>query len=110
MRAHRVAQVPGWAAFLSPLAVKAVVLGEPTLLDGDLAVLRGRVLRPLRHRALGLRRPTPSAVLVGTDGLLAGGPALGEEVVGFVSEIRDHLRGVAVEAGVDAGAEVSDAP
>ena len=110
--ARIVSQVPGWAAFLSPLAVKAVVLGEPTLLDGDLAVLRGHAYfdpYDIGRSAFGV--PTPSAVLVGTDGLLAGGPALGEEeVVGFVSEIRDHLRSVAVEAGVDAGVEVSDAP
>ena len=101
-------QVPDWAAFLAPLAVKAVVLGEPSLLDGDLAVLRGHAsFDPYDIARAAFGGSTPSAVLVGTDGLLAGGPALGEQdVVAIVSEIRDHLR----SAGVEAAVEVSDAP
>jgi hypothetical protein len=41
-------------------------------------------------------------VLVGTDGQLAGGPVAGEaDVLDFVAEVREHLRGAVA---------VSDAP
>ncbi len=96
--------VPGWAEELSPVSVKAVVIGQPTLLEGDLDVLRGHAYfdpYAIGRRAFGLG--TPGAVLVGTDGMLAGGPALGEQdVVDFVADVREHIR--------SAGAEVSDAP
>ncbi|WP_030015305.1 MauE/DoxX family redox-associated membrane protein [Curtobacterium sp. S6] len=34
---------------------------------------------------------TPAAILLGADGLLAGGPVLGHEVIGFVRDVRVEL-------------------
>lgn len=97
-------QVPGWAQELAPVSVKAVVIGQPTMLQGDLAVLRGHAyFDPYAIGRVAFGLTTPAAVLVGTDGKLAGGPALGEhDIVDFVDVVREHIRAVTVE--------VSDAP
>ncbi|PKW28132.1 MauE/DoxX family redox-associated membrane protein [Phycicoccus duodecadis] len=84
--------VPGWAERLAPVEVHAVLLGEAATV-GAHPELRGHVwFDPHRvaHRALA--PSTPSAVLVGTDALLAGGPVLGEQgVLAFVDEVLAHL-------------------
>lgn len=97
--------VPGWAEDLAPVSVKAVLVSEPSLLASDtFAVARGHAWfdpYAIGRKAFGIS--TPGAVLVGTDGLLAGGPALGEQdVLDFVAQVRQQLR----EA---AAAQVSDA-
>ncbi|HET6967852.1 MAG TPA: thioredoxin family protein [Ornithinibacter sp.] len=92
-------QVAGWAEDLAPIRVKGVVVGEPATLEAILPTLRGHAWfdpYSIGRKAFGLS--TPGAVLVGTDGMLAGGPALGEQdIVDFVAEIREHIRGAAVE-------------
>lgn len=97
-------QVAGWAAELAPVVVRAVVVAEPGTVETILPSLRGHAWfdpYSIARKAFGLG--TPGAVLVGTDGKLAGGPALGQqEVLDFVAELREHIR-----ASV---AEVSDAP
>lgn len=97
-------QVPGWAEELAPVSVKAVVIGQPTMLQGDLAVLRGHAyFDPYAIGRVAFGLSTPAAVLVGTDGKLAGGPALGEhDIIDFVAVVREHIRASTVE--------VSDAP
>lgn len=100
--------VAGWAAELDPVSVHAVLVAEPSALE-DLPGLAGHVWfdpHGVTHRVLA--PGTPSAVLVGTDGLLAGGPVRGEqEVRAFVDDVRGHLR---AEVGpVRERAAVSDA-
>ncbi|MBM6404996.1 hypothetical protein JQN72_12160 [Phycicoccus sp. CSK15P-2] len=84
--------VPVWAAELAPVSVHAVLVGGPDEL-GDHPGLVGHAWfdpHGIAHRALATG--TPSAVLVGTDGLLAGGPVRGSDaVVAFVEEVREHL-------------------
>lgn len=88
------AQVPRWAEEMPALRVAAVVHMSPqalrdaaphwtawTLYDQD-----GTAARMLRTQA------TPSAVLLGTDGMLAGGPVAGaQEVWGLVEDVRAQL-------------------
>ena len=88
------AQVPRWAEEMPALRVAAVVRMSPqalrdaaphwtawTLYDQD-----GTAARMLRTQA------TPSAVLLGTDGMLAGGPVAGaQEVRGLVEDVRAQL-------------------
>ena len=93
-----------WAQELHPVTLRAVVTATPavgqsyTYFDG-LAY----------YDPFGLARATfgvgtPAAVLLGTDGLLAGGPVQGEDDVrSFVAEVGEHLR-EALAAG-----ELSDA-
>lgn len=100
--------VPGWAEELAPVAVKAVLASEPSVLASDVfGVARGHAWfdpYAIGRKAFGLS--TPGAVLVGTDGMLAGGPALGEQdVLDFVAEVREHVRG----ASAAVSPEVSDA-
>lgn len=87
--------VAGWAAELAPLVtVKAVVAGSPETLVVGLEALRGHVW----FDEFGITRAafamsTPGAVLLGTDGYLAGGPVQGEDDVrAFVDDVREHLR------------------
>lgn len=98
--------VDGWTRDLAPVNVKAVVRGRPETLDTQLPHLRGHAwFDPfaLARDAFGVG--SPSAVLLGTDGQLAGGPVQGEdEIHAFVAEVAEHLR--EAQALVD---EVSDA-
>ena len=96
--------VEGWAQELAPVSVKAVVIGQPSMLRGDLAVLGGHAyFDPYAIGRVAFGLSTPAAVLVGTDGKLAGGPALGEhDIIDFVALVREHIRAATVE--------VSDAP
>ena len=86
--------VAGWAAELAPLVtVKAVLGGAPEMLVVGLEDLRGHVW----FDEFGITRAafamsTPGAVLLGTDGYLAGGPVHGEDAVrAFVDDVREHL-------------------
>lgn len=89
-------QFPTWTAELGGfLQVHAVLKATP-------ASLRERTTTRLgehslydpgfsAREALG-SRGTPSAVLLGADGMLAGGPVKGgQEVIGFVDEIREQI-------------------
>lgn len=88
-------EVAGWADDLAPLVVvKAVVAGSPESLVVGLGHLKGHAW----FDEFGIARAafamsTPGAVLLGTDGYLAGGPVHGEgEVRAFVEDVREHLR------------------
>lgn len=85
--------VPAWDDQLGPVTVRAVVNGPPTLIDG-LDQLRGRAwFDPFGLTREAFGAGAPSAVLVGTDGMIAGGPVHGADaVVEFVAEIEEHLR------------------
>lgn len=89
--------IPAWDDQLGPVTVRAVVNGLPTLIDG-LDQLRGRAwFDPFGLTREAFGAGAPSAVLVGTDGMIAGGPVHGSDaVVEFVGDIKEHLR----EAGV----------
>jgi len=91
-----------WERDLDPIRVRAVLGGAPYLLQWY-EYLRGRVWfdpHALARDAFDLA--TPSAVLIGADGLLAGGPVSGEEAIReFVAEVAEHL--------ADAGAAGEDA-
>ena len=96
-------QVPGWLSALSPFMQVKVVLSRPLdqLRERTLERVGEHALHDLQftaRRALGART-APSAVLLGADGLLAGGPVDGgSAVIEFVEEIVEQL-GAAQEAG-----------
>lgn len=96
-------QVPGWLSALSPFMQVKVVLSRPLdqLRERTLERVGEHALHDLQftaRRALGART-APSAVLLGADGLLAGGPVDGgSAVIEFVEEIIEQL-GAAQEAG-----------
>lgn len=96
-------QVPGWLTALSPFLQVKVVLSRPLdqLRERTLERVGEHALHDLQftaRRALGART-APSAVLLGADGLLAGGPVDGgSAVIEFVEEIVEQL-GAAQAAG-----------
>lgn len=96
--------VPQWASELAPLRVRAVVQGGESSLIASLDVLRGTAwFDPFSITRKAFEVATPGAVLLGTDGSLAGGPVQGEAaVMDFVDELREHLRSSQVEAPQDA--------
>jgi hypothetical protein len=89
-------QVPGWIERLSPFMQVEVVLSRPLdqLRERTTARVGTHALHDLQftaRTALG-GRAAPSAVLLGADGLLAGGPVDGgSAVVEFVEEIQEQL-------------------
>lgn len=83
-----------WAEQMPQLAVRIVVSGRPETLEDrkpewmDLALFDedGTAARMLRATG------TPTAVLLGTDGMLAGGPVSGSgKVIGLVDDIKAEL-------------------
>ncbi|WP_299446998.1 MauE/DoxX family redox-associated membrane protein [uncultured Phycicoccus sp.] len=84
--------VPAWAADLGPVAVHAVLLGPPAVLAAHPELAGHAWFDPHRVARRSLAPGAPSAVLLGTDGLLAGGPVTGEAaILEFVEEVRAHL-------------------
>ena len=91
-------EVPGWITTLSPFMQVKTVFSRP------LEKLRERTLTRVgdhalhdpvfsAREALG-SRGAPSAVLLGADGMLAGGPVTGgSDVIAFVQEIQEQLQG-----------------
>lgn len=103
--AAAIEQVPRWDDALGPVAVRAVI---SLPVDKALAAAPGLAGRVLHDPQATLSRTfgigTPAAVLLGGDGLLAGGPVTGSEAVSdFVAQVRDEL----VEAGVVDAAPLS---
>jgi len=90
-------EVPGWITTLSPFMQVKTVFSRP------LEKLRERTLTRVgdhalhdpvfsAREALG-SRGAPSAVLLGADGMLAGGPVTGgSDVIAFVQEIQEQLQ------------------
>ncbi len=88
-----------WAEQLRPVTLRAVVTAVPAVVESHPYLDGLAYYDPygIARAAFGLG--TPAAVLLGTDGLLAGGPVQGEDDVrSFVAEVREHLR-EALEAG-----------
>lgn len=83
----------GWQDRLAPVVVRAVVIGTPAVV-GSLPYLANHAWfdpHGITRDAFGVS--TPAAVLLGTDGELAGGPVVGEEaVLEFVEDLSEHLR------------------
>ncbi|MFL6171083.1 MAG: MauE/DoxX family redox-associated membrane protein [Ornithinibacter sp.] len=88
-----------WAEQLHPVTLRAVVTAAPAVVESHTYLQGLAYYDPfgITRAAFGVR--TPAAVLLGTDGLLAGGPVQGEDDVrAFVAEVGEHLR-EALEAG-----------
>ena len=89
-------RVPGWIEELEASMEVRVVLSRPVeaLRERTTARVGAQVLHDLQfsaREALG-GTTAPSAVLLGADGLLAGGPVHGgDAVIDFVDEIREQL-------------------
>lgn len=90
--------VPAWITDLSPFMDVRIALSRPVdqLREATLQRAGDQVLHDLQftaRTALGAR-VAPSAVLLGADGLLAGGPVTGGSAVAeFVAEIQEQLAG-----------------
>lgn len=93
-----IARVPQWSLDLAPVRVLAVVHHTIEATVAAAPELEGHLMhdpKGVTMRIFGAR--TPSAVLLGGDGLLAGGPVIGgHEVLAFVEDVRAEL----IEAGV----------
>lgn len=90
--------IPRWATDLAPVQVVGVVAQTIEATVAAVPQLEGHLMHDSKGvtiRIFGAR--TPSAVLLGGDGLLAGGPVTGgPDVTAFVEDVRAEL----VEAGV----------
>jgi hypothetical protein len=85
--------VPGWRDELSMLDVRLVLRRDPgsTALSSSVEPMTLHDTEGLLNETFDMRG-TPSALLLGADGLLAGGPVIGAvDVVGFVDDIRLEL-------------------
>lgn len=86
--------IPAWSEELAPVTVRAVLTAPPSVLQTSAEHLRGLAWfdpHSITRQAFGVG--TPAAVLLGTDGQLAGGPVNGDdEVRAFVAEVAAHLR------------------
>jgi hypothetical protein len=82
-----------WDEDLQPVSVRAVLAGQPRLLE-LYPYLKDHVwFDPHAIAREAFAVGAPSAVLLGADGLLAGGPVQGEdEIREFVAEVAEHLR------------------
>ena len=82
-----------WAEELHPVTLRAVVTATPGA-SPSIPYFEGLAYYDpfgIARAAFGVG--TPAAVLLGTDGLLAGGPVQGEaDVRSFVAEVGEHLR------------------
>lgn len=86
-----------WDQGLGPVQVRAVVFSPIEDAVAAAPQLAGRVLRdPDGITARIFRVGTPGAILMGGDGLLAGGPVQGAAVLDFYEDIRAEM----IEAGV----------
>lgn len=104
-------QIEGWVTDLEPVSVRPVLYGEPDKyaegshnLPTDLVLYdpEGRVGQTFQVG-------TPSAVLLGADGMLAGGPVIGEEAVStFVADIREQLNATLGPEETQAADQVTD--
>ena len=76
------------------MVVRAVLAGRPSAVDAGLTFLRGHVwFDPFGITRRAFAAGNPSAVLLGADGLVAGGPVHGEDAVrAFVADVADQLR------------------
>lgn len=88
-------QVPRWAAELGSVEL-TVAMGGPrsAAADDHPELAPFAFVDPFSRATAQVVGHAPAAVLLGADGLLAGGPVHGvEEIEDFVNEILDQLRG-----------------
>lgn len=103
-------EVPAWIEDLSPFLQVRTVLSRPPdqLRERTLERVGEHALHDVQfsaREALG-GRGAPGAVLLGADGLLAGGPVSGgSAVIEFVEDIRTQLRSAQDEGELSAPAE-----
>jgi hypothetical protein len=96
-----------WAERLHPVTVRAVVTATPAIVESHTYFEGLAYYDPFGITRAAFGVSTPAAVLLGTDGMLAGGPVQGEDDVrSFVAEVAEHLR-EALEAAEPEG--VTDA-
>lgn len=94
-----------WDQALGPVQVRAVIFSPIKDAVAAAPELAGRVLRdPDAITARIFRVGTPGAILMGGDGLLAGGPVQGADVPEFYEDIRAEL----IEADVIEAVPVTD--
>ncbi|WP_330476611.1 MauE/DoxX family redox-associated membrane protein [Terrabacter sp. C0L_2] len=87
--------VPRWRELLGPVDVRLVLADAPSetaLTSADEPQSLHDTER-LLNESFGMRR-TPSAILLGADGLLAGGPVVGHD------DVLEFVEAIAVELGV----------
>lgn len=86
-------QIPAWDELLGPVKVRAVVSLPLETALGSVPHLAERILHdPQGTLARIFGVGTPGAVLLGGDGLLAGGPVQGREaVMDFIEDVRAEL-------------------
>ena len=103
-------ELPGWDEGLGPVRVRAVVAQPVELATQQAPALSGRVLHdPQGTLARIFGVGTPAAVLLGGDGLLAGGPVRGrDQVVDFVGDVRAELLDAGALDEAPAPEQVSD--
>ena len=104
------ALVPGWIKAIPQVAIKVVSprSAEEYFAKGDPYSLRGHYLRDVNEEVSHLLaiEAVPAAVLLGTDGLLAGGPVEGKKaVIDLVEQMLEQISD-AVDTG-DLPAEAS---
>ena len=88
-----------WAEELHPVTLRAVVTATPAVVESYTYFEGLAYYDPFGIARAAFGVGTPAAVLLGTDGLLAGGPVQGEvDVRSFVAEVAEQLR-EALEAG-----------
>ncbi|WP_338748062.1 TlpA family protein disulfide reductase [Janibacter alittae] len=85
--------IPRWATDLAPVRVVGVVAQTIEATVAVVPELEGHLMHDpqgVTIRIFGAR--TPSAVLLGGDGMLAGGPVVGaHDVTAFVEDVREEL-------------------
>ncbi|WP_435199129.1 TlpA family protein disulfide reductase [Janibacter sp. GS2] len=93
-----IAQIPQWATDLGPVRVRGVVAAPIEATLSVVPELDGHLLHdPQATTTRIFGTGTPGAVLLGMDGLLAGGPVEGSDaVLEFVEDVRAEL----VDSGV----------
>jgi Methylamine utilisation protein MauE len=100
-----------WEEQLRPVTVRAVVTATPAIAESHTYFAGRAYYDPFGITRAAFGVTTPAAVLLGTDGMLAGGPVMGEDDVrSFVAEVTEHLH-EALESAEPVGAPegVSDA-
>ncbi|NYF99344.1 MauE/DoxX family redox-associated membrane protein [Janibacter cremeus] len=92
--------IPQWSTDLAPVRVIGVVAQTIEATVAAVPELEGHLMHDSKGvtiRIFGAR--TPSAVLLGGDGMLAGGPVMGgHEVTAFVEDVRGELLAAGVLA------------
>lgn len=106
--AHR---VPGWADDLGAVELTVVVSGPASAVaEAHPEIVPFAFVDPFSRATAEVAGHAPAAVLLGADGLLAGGPVNGvPEIIDFVDEVLDQLyEGAPFDDGdaVDAGEPV----